>query len=249
MKIQKIIVILLLAFIGIQNSFALDVNVNLGQSGANAGLDASNPRWWNFTITNAGASAGLVVVTGNITIKKNQSATNPVVFSLWSGFTTNGSTAGNTLLASMNMAASSLTQQFTPTIFSFSPVPSQLGVGAYSLTLTNTDSGSSNTGYGLKYNDIVAMTTTDGTSLSASYYASAGANPTPYPTATPAPTATATPAPTATATPAPTATPTPGPTPAPTPVPEPSQVAASLLLGLGIGLYWFLMRKKQSPVA
>jgi len=216
-------------------SEALDVNVNLGQSGANSGLDASNPRWWNFTISDAGAAAGLVVVTGNITIKKNQSATNPVVFSLWSGFTTNGSTAGNTLLASMSMSAASLTQQFTPTIFSFSPVPLQLGAGAYSLTLTNTDSGASNTGYGLKYNDIVVMTNTSGTPLSGSLYASAGANPTPYPTATP--------------TPGPTATPTPGPTPGPTPVPEPGQVAASILVAAGVAIYCFLRRKKQLSVA
>jgi hypothetical protein len=206
---------------------ALDVNVNLGQSGANSGLDASNPRWWNFTISNAGAAAGLVVVTGNITIKKNQSATNPVIFTLWSGFTINGSTAGNTQLASLSMSAASFTQQFTPTIFSFSPVPLQLGAGAYSLTLTNTDSGASNTGYGLKYNDIVVMTDTSGTALSASLYASAGSNPTPYPTPTPAPTA----------------------TPGPTPVPEPSQVLASLLLIAGMSVYCFLRRKKQSSAA
>ena len=239
MKPIQIFAALLICLVVLPSAAALDVNVNLGQSGANAGLDASNPRWWNFTISNAGAAAGLVVVTGNITIKKNQSATNPVVFSLWSGFTTNGSTSGNTLLASLSMTAASLTQQFTPTIFSFSPVPSQLGAGAYSLTLTNTDSGTSNTGYGLKYNDIVVMTDTSGTALSSSLYASAGANPTPYPTATPTPT----PAPTATPTPAPTAT------PGPTPVPEPSQVAASILLLSGIAIYCFSRRKKQSIAA
>ena len=242
MKPIPFLTALLIGLLFLPRVKALDVNVNLGQSGANSGLDASNPRWWNFTISNAGAAAGLIVVTGNITIKKNQSATNPVVFSLWSGFTINGSTAGNTLLATMNMTAASLTQQFTPTIFSFNPVSSQLGVGAYSLTLTNTDSGASNTGYGLKYNDIVVMTDTSGTALSTSLYASAGANPTPYPTPTP------TPAPTATPTPAPTATPTPAPTatPGPTPVPEPSQVAASLLLIAGMTLYCFLRRKKRS---
>jgi hypothetical protein len=243
MKFVRLLAIALIGLNILPLAMALDVNVNLGQSGANAGLDASNPRWWNFTISNAGAAAGLVVVTGNITIKKNQSATNPAVFSLWSGFTNNGSTAGNTLLASLSMSAASLTQQFTPTIFSFSPVPSQLGAGAYSLTLTNTDSGASNTGYGLKYNDIVVMTDTSGTALSTSLYASAGANPTPYPTPTPAPTATPTPAPTATPTPAPTAT------PGPTPVPEPSQVLASLLLIAGMTLYCFLRRKKQSSAA
>jgi len=241
MRLQQVShLIIALALLAPSLSKALDVNVNLGQSGANAGLDASNPRWWNFTISNAGAAAGLVVVTGNITIKKNQSATNPVVFSFWSGFTTNGSTAGNTLLASLSMSAASLTQQFTPTIFSFSPVPSQLGAGAYSLTLTNTDSGSSNTGYGLKYNDIVVMTDTSGTALSTSLYASAGANPTPYPTPTPTATPTPTPAPTATPTPAPTAT------PGPTPVPEPTQIAASLLLFSAIAIYCFLRRKKRS---
>jgi hypothetical protein len=178
---------------------ALDVNVNLGITGANAGLDASTPRWWNFTVTSAGAAQGLIVVTGNITIKKQQSASSPVVFSLWSGFTTNGSTSANSLLATMSMSASSLTQQFTPTIFSFNPVPSQLGVGAYSLTLTTLDSGAANTGYGLKYNDTVQMTTTGGTPLSSSYYASAGANPTPYPSPSPSP--------------GPSPTPGPGPTP------------------------------------
>lgn len=225
--------ILALVFLFPGLSKALDVNVNLGQSGANVGLDASHPRWWNITISSAGAAAGLIVITGNISIKKNQSAAAPVVFSLWSGFTTNGSTTGNTLLASMSMSAASLTQQFTPTIFSFSPAPSQLGQGAYSLTLTNTDSGASNTGYGLKYNDVAVMTNTSGTPLSATLYASAGANPTPYATPTP--------------TPAPTATPTPGPTatPGPTPVPEPGQVAASLLAAAGVGLYLWQRRRAQ----
>lgn len=214
---------------------ALDVNVNLGQSGANAGLDASTPRWWNFTITNSGAAAALVVVTGNITIKKNQSAANPVVFSLWSGFTTNGSTSGNTLLATTSLAATVITQQFTPTLFTFNPVPMQLGEGAYSLTLTNADSGASNTGYGLKYNDIVVMTDTGGTPLSASLYTSAGSNPTPYPTPTP--------------TPAPTPTPTPTPAPAPTPVPEARQVAASVMLACGVAVYWVLKRRKRLRAA
>ena len=229
----------LLSFHLLPHAVALDVNVNLGQSGANAGLDASNPRWWNFTISNSGAAAGLVVVTGNITIKKNQSAANPVVFSLWSGFTTNGSTSGNTLLATVSKSAADITQAFTPTIFTFNPVPLQLGEGAFSLTLTNTDSGAANTGYGLKYNDIVVMTNTSGTPLSTSLYASAGSNPTPYPTPTPTPTPG----------PSPTPTPTPGPTPGPTPVPEPGQVAASILVAAGIAVYWFLKRKKQAPSA
>jgi len=219
----RLIIRLLLALVFIFPSLskALDVNVNLGQSGANAGLDASNPRWWNITISSAGAAAGLIVITGNITIKKNQSASAPVVFSLWSGFTINGSTTGNTLLATMSMTAASLTQQFTPTIFSFSPVPSQLSQGAYSLTLTNTDSGASNTGYGLKYSDVAVMTDTSGTPLSGSLYASAGANPTPYPT------------------------PTPTPAPGPTPVPEPGQVAASFVAAAGIGLYLWKRRRAQ----
>lgn len=202
------------------------MNVNLGITGANTGLDWDEPRWWNFTVTDAGAAAALQVVTANLTMKKDGSVTEPAVLSLYSGFTTNGSPGGNTLLGTVSMNASNFTNQFTPKLFSFNPTPSQLGVGAYSLILSTLET--TQPGYFLKYNDIVGMTDpSTGAAISATYYASAGSNPTPYPTPTPTPT----------------------PAPGPTPVPEARQVAASVLLACGVAVYWVLKRRKRLRAA
>jgi hypothetical protein len=238
MKIQKIIVILLLAWgVVLHSAEAVSVSLVAPKTGALGNIDASTPQIWNFTISSAGAAAGIAVVSGNFAIKVDQGATESLFFKFYQGFSYNASGGTSLLGQTSKLPGDFTTNSFTPTLFSITPT-ANLAEGAYSLMLTTAGitndaynmKGASNNGAG---DPITLFNSSTGTAISSSYFAAAGGNPTPYPTPTPAPTA----------------TPTPGPTPAPTPVPEPSQVAASLLLGLGIGLYWFLMRKKQIPVA
>jgi hypothetical protein len=228
MKIHKILVLLLLAFIGIQKSFALDVSLFITKNGSSTDFSSATPRWWNFTVSDAGAAAGLVVVNGNFTIIKEPQATADITFSLYSGFINNGTATGNnSLLASTFRPATDFSGGGgTTQLFTFTSPPSSLTAGAYAITLTTAASTGPNQAFKTwPSTEAIVMQNTSGTPLSSTYYASAGPNPTPY------------------------VTPTPGPTPGPTPVPEPGQVAASLLLGLSIGIYWFLMRKKQRQAA
>lgn len=183
------------------------------------------------------------VVSGNFSIRRDNGATDPIVFSFYRGFSSNVSIA--TELLGSTSVSGIITNTYAQTLFNITPT-SSLTQGAYSFVLSTNGTGTS--AYNFKGSTAIApvlVNSSNGTAISSALFTDAGPNPTPYPTPTP------TPAPTATPTPAPTATPTPAPTatPGPTPVPEPSQVAASLLLIAGITLYCFLRRKKQSSAA
>ena len=220
-------------------AMSADVSLFITKNGSSSDFSSASPRWWNFTITEAGAAAGLVVVNGNFTIIKEPSATAPITFSLYTGFISNGTATGsNTLLAAASRPATDFSGgSGTAQLFTFSVPPAALAMGAYSLTLTTTAPVGSNTAFKTwgSTEQIQFQNSSTGQPLSSTLYSNAGPNPTPYVTPTPGPT--------------PTPTPTPGPTPGPTPVPEPGQVAASILVAAGIAVYWFLKRKKQAPSA
>lgn len=200
---------------------ATDIRLVIDNTGKQEAVYIGNPRIWNFTITSAGAAAGLSAISGNFAIKDNADTSEPIVFTLYSGYNGTG-----TILASSSLSSSVTTNQYVSYLFPITPTGS-LAAGGYSLTLSsNTASGGSNQ-YFVKNGGAtntsppeVKITTSDGTPLNSSYFSN-GVGPTP----------------------------TPGPSPTPTPVPEPGQVAASLLLAAGIAVYWFLKRKKQAPSA
>lgn len=125
---------------------ALDVSLFITKNGASSDFSATTPRWWNFTITDAGAAAGLVVVNGNFTIVKEPQAVDPITFSFYSGFIYNGTASGNnTLLASASRPATDFSGGGgTAQLFSFSVPPAALSAGAYGITLTTTAPNSPN---------------------------------------------------------------------------------------------------------
>jgi hypothetical protein len=238
MKIHKVLVLLLATWgIVLHSAEAFSVSLVASKTGALGNIDVSTPQIWNFTISSAGAAAGIAVVSGNFAIKVDQGATESLFFKFYQGFSYNASGGTSLLGQTSKLPGDFTTNSFTPTLFAITPT-ANLTEGAYSLMLTT--AGISNDAYNMKGasnngagDPISLYNSTTGTAISSSYFAAAGANPTPYPAPTPGPTA----------------TPTPGPSPAPTPVPEPSQVAASLLLGFSIGVYWFLKRKEPRPAA
>jgi hypothetical protein len=202
---------------------ATTISITTTQSGGNTKINSTTPAIWNFTISEAGAAAGLSVVSGNFSIRKDNSATAPVVFSFYRGFSYN-STGGSQLLGSSSVT-DIITNTYAATLFNITPT-SGLTAGAYSFTLTSTGAGTA--AYNFKGSTSIPpelVNSSTGTAISASYFANAGPSPTPYITPTP--------------------TPTPGPSPGPTPVPEPSQVAASILAVVGIAVY-FWRRKSMT---
>lgn len=210
-----------LCVLGANNLSATSIGITTTQGGGNTKINSTNTAIWNFTITEAGAAAGLSVVSGNFSIRRDNGVTQPIVFSFYRGFSTNGSISTE-LLGSASVTGIDTTT-YTQTLFNITPT-SNLTQGAYSFTLSSTGVG--NNAYNFKGNTSVPpvlVNSSNGTAISSTLFADAGPNPTPY------------------------VTPTPTPTPGPTPVPEPGQVAASILVAAGIAVYWFLKRKKQAP--
>jgi hypothetical protein len=206
------------------------ISITTTQGGGNTKVNSTTPAIWNFTITEAGAAAGLSVVSGNFSIRKDNSAVEPIVFSFYRGFSYNA-TGGTELLGSVSIT-NIITNTYAETLFNITPTGT-LTQGSYSFTLTS--AGVGNNAYNFKGTTATApllVNSTNGTAISGSLFADAGPSPTPYITPTPTPT------------PTPGPTPTPTPSPGPTPVPEPGQVAASFV-AVGIGLYLWLRRRVQ----
>jgi hypothetical protein len=239
MKKLPILLLAMLVNAWLPSAMAADVSLFITKAGSSSDFSSATPRWWNFTITEAGAAAGLVVVNGNFTIIKEPSATQPVTFSLYSGFISNGTATGNnTLLAASSQNSSVFVGgQGSAVLFTFAVPPSALAMGAYSLTLTTTAPVGSNTAYKTwgSTEQIQFQDPSTGAPLSASLYSNAGPAPTPYVSPTPGP--------------EPTPTPTPTPGPEPTPVPEPGQWAAALLTAFGVGVYLWTKRRRESRLA
>jgi hypothetical protein len=210
---------LLIGLLFLSRAEAVSISLVAPKTGGLANIDNTTSQIWNFTISQAGAAAGLSVVSGNFAIKVDQGATLPIAFRFYQGFSYN-STGGTTLLGQVSRNPGDFTtNSFTPTLFAITPT-GNLTEGAYSLMLTT--SGITNDAYNMKGaasagDPIGLFNSTTGTAVSGSYFANAGPNPTPY------------------------ATPTPG----PTPVPESGQVAASFLAVAGIGLYLWQRRQAQ----
>lgn len=229
-KIQKFTVIFVVTlFLAGHSAEAFTVSLVAPKTGALGNIDVNTPQIWNFTITSAGAAAGISVVSGNFAIKVDQGATEPLVFKLYQGFSYNA-TGGTSLLGQTSrLPGDFTTNTFTPALFAISPT-ANLSEGAYSVMLIT--AGITNDAYNMKGasnggggDPISLFNSSNGTAIDGAYFADAGANPTPYPTPTP--------------------TPAPTPAPGPTPVPETSQVAASLLLACGAGAYLLIQRRRR----
>jgi len=143
-----------------------------------------NPRIWNFTITSAGAAAGLSAISGNFAIKDTNSIADPIVFTLYNGFNGTGSS-----LASYSLSANTTTSgAFASYLMPITPT-SSLSAGGYSLMLSSNTASGGSTQYFVKDGGgggTVSLTNADGSALDSSYFSN-GIGPTPTPTATPTP--------------------------------------------------------------
>lgn len=149
-------------------SRALDVRIVIDNTGQNDPVYTGNSRIWNFSISSAGQAAGLQVISGNFAIKDNTSTTEPIVFSIHSGYDGTGA-----VLGSASLSSSVTTGSFTPYVMDLSSATSVLTAGGYSLVLSSATAFGGNTQYFVKDGGgggTISMTTTDGTPLDPTYF-------------------------------------------------------------------------------
>ena len=110
-------IILAIAFcvLGLNAVRATTISITTTQSGGVYNIDATQSAIWNITISEAGAAAGLSVVSGNFSLKRDNGATDPVVFSFYRGFSYN-STGGTQLLGSASVAPGAIPTNAFPAV-------------------------------------------------------------------------------------------------------------------------------------
>ncbi|MDX2035043.1 MAG: PEP-CTERM sorting domain-containing protein [Isosphaeraceae bacterium] len=99
------------------------------QTGANTQIDIDHTTIYNFYVLPGQSVTGIL---GDFTIKRGSKTTEPITFSLWSGVDGLG-----TRLASISLAASSVSQSYESRIFDLDPLGAPLGPGSYSVQLSS----------------------------------------------------------------------------------------------------------------
>ena len=158
--------------LGALDRLSANVIIDIDQTGANDPVSATSPRAWNFGITTAGAAYfsanGITFDTAIFDAKIHSGATDPLVFTLYSGL--GGNQPGNTVLATVTHAANTFNNQYGGTAAStFDFTGLSLTTGYYSVTLTSSASSDPNSEYFLKQG-MLALENSNGTTLNSSFW-------------------------------------------------------------------------------
>jgi fibronectin-binding autotransporter adhesin len=132
-------------------------------TGANRSFDATAPITYNFGVTPIGENAGLIAIQFDFTALRGQSATAPVVFTIYDGLGGTG-----TAQATQSIPASSFRTAFnSATSVLTTPLP--LESGYYSLKVTTAATGSGADTYQWK-DGVLKLTNTSSTPLTSYFY-------------------------------------------------------------------------------